>query len=138
MQRLRGLPEVTKAEMAGSLRRWKETIGDLDLIVGSGSGIRLYRNGGGSNHWLKVRLRGADCNRSAIGARVTVRWNGREQIREIEGGMGTASQNSLDAEFGFGQYKGTVEVIIRWPCGKVESLPSVGLDKLLDVAEKKE
>lgn len=36
VQRLRGLPEVTKAEMAGSLRRWKETIGDLDLIVGAG------------------------------------------------------------------------------------------------------
>lgn len=35
VQRLRGLPEVTKAEMAGSLRRWKETIGDLDLIVGA-------------------------------------------------------------------------------------------------------
>lgn len=35
VQRLRGVPAVAKAEMAGSLRRWRETVGDLDLIVGA-------------------------------------------------------------------------------------------------------
>lgn len=32
---LRQLPEVTRAEVAGSLRRLKETVGDLDFIVAS-------------------------------------------------------------------------------------------------------
>jgi DNA polymerase (family 10) len=32
-QRLRSLPGVTAAEPAGSVRRWKETVGDLDLLV---------------------------------------------------------------------------------------------------------
>ncbi len=33
---LRELPGVRKAELAGSLRRWKPTIGDLDLVAASG------------------------------------------------------------------------------------------------------
>lgn len=32
LERLRGLPQVQKAEIAGSLRRRKETIGDVDLV----------------------------------------------------------------------------------------------------------
>lgn len=32
---LRELPGVEKAEIAGSLRRWRETVGDLDLIAAS-------------------------------------------------------------------------------------------------------
>ena len=32
---LRTLPEVQRAEAAGSLRRWRSTIGDLDLVVAS-------------------------------------------------------------------------------------------------------
>jgi DNA polymerase (family 10) len=32
---LRELPAVEKAEVAGSLRRWRETVGDLDLIAAS-------------------------------------------------------------------------------------------------------
>jgi len=35
LQRLRALPVVSKAEMAGSLRRWRETVGDIDLLVGA-------------------------------------------------------------------------------------------------------
>jgi DNA polymerase (family 10) len=33
--RLRDIPGVKAAEAAGSLRRWRETVGDLDLLVGS-------------------------------------------------------------------------------------------------------
>lgn len=32
-KRLRNLPEVEQAVVAGSVRRWKETIGDLDILV---------------------------------------------------------------------------------------------------------
>lgn len=33
LERLSALPGVTAAEAAGSLRRWRETVGDLDLLV---------------------------------------------------------------------------------------------------------
>jgi DNA polymerase (family 10) len=35
LSRLAALPAVETAEAAGSLRRWRETVGDLDLLVGS-------------------------------------------------------------------------------------------------------
>ncbi len=34
LSRLRKIPGVQAAEAAGSLRRWRETVGDLDLLVG--------------------------------------------------------------------------------------------------------
>jgi DNA polymerase (family 10) len=36
LQHLRDAPAVARAEMAGSLRRWRDTVGDLDLLVGAG------------------------------------------------------------------------------------------------------
>ena len=33
--KLRGMPGVRQAELGGSLRRWRETIGDIDLVVAS-------------------------------------------------------------------------------------------------------
>lgn len=35
LNRLRELPQVEGAEAAGSLRRWRETVGDLDILVGA-------------------------------------------------------------------------------------------------------
>ena len=35
LNRLRELPQVAQAEAAGSLRRWRETVGDLDILVGA-------------------------------------------------------------------------------------------------------
>lgn len=37
LERLKSLDFVVEAELAGSLRRWRETIGDLDLVVASGA-----------------------------------------------------------------------------------------------------
>jgi DNA polymerase (family 10) len=36
-EKLKALPGVTSAEPAGSVRRWRETVGDLDLLVGAPS-----------------------------------------------------------------------------------------------------
>ncbi len=60
--------------------------GDLDiLIVNQNEPPSLLRNDvSGSNHWLKVKLRGVKSNRSAIGARVTVRYGGKVQVQEVQ------------------------------------------------------
>jgi DNA polymerase (family X) len=45
LERLRALPGVAAAEPAGSLRRWRETVGDLDLLVAAkrpGEVIRAF------------------------------------------------------------------------------------------------
>lgn len=35
LEHMRSVPGVVAAEAAGSLRRWRETVGDIDLVVGS-------------------------------------------------------------------------------------------------------
>ena len=114
--------------------------GDLDLVVGrwASEPIRLFRNelSKNGNHWLKVKLLGADCNRAAIGARVTVKAGAATYLREIEGGTGTTCQNSLTAHFGLGKHDSEVEVVIRWPCGKTQRLTAKP-DQLLTLEEQR-
>ncbi|MHC4778137.1 MAG: FG-GAP-like repeat-containing protein [Planctomycetota bacterium] len=91
--------------------------GDIDLVVCGTSGPRLFINRGNGNRWLRVRVVGGPrSNRAAIGARVSIRYGGgMGQIREIKGGRGTTSQDSLTAHFGLGDYSGVVEVTVRFP-----------------------
>jgi DNA polymerase (family 10) len=41
LERLRAIPDVRRADLAGSLRRMAETIGDVDLLVASGAPARI-------------------------------------------------------------------------------------------------
>ena len=116
--------------------------GDMDFVVEGSSypnsfyEIRLYRNDGTPNKWLKINLRGCWSNWAGIGARVTVTNGTVTQMREVEGGTGTgSSQNSLPIEFGFDDYSGTVDVQIRWPNGLVQDILGVTLNQTLDVTE---
>lgn len=43
LQQLRALPGVRQAEAAGSLRRWRETVGDLDLLVAAAEPAEVTR-----------------------------------------------------------------------------------------------
>ena len=114
--------------------------GDMDLAVAGvakNSNIKLFRNDlqKERGHWLEVRLEGSDCNRAAIGARVTVKVGDKKYIREVEGGTGTTCQNSLTCHFGLGAYDREAEVTIRWQCGGVQQV-TTAVDKLISVKEK--
>jgi len=112
--------------------------GDLDLyLANSGSANKLFRNEGvaAGNHWLHVDLVGKQSNRSGIGARVRVVAGGIGQIREISGGSGFDSQNSLTAEFGLGAATTVDSLIIRWPSGAEQWLTNVVADQVLEVKE---
>ncbi len=60
--------------------------GDLDLAVGGGEGLRLFRNDGNENHWLHVKVVGHESNHAAIGARVTIipTLEDDDQVRHTE------------------------------------------------------
>jgi hypothetical protein len=111
--------------------------GDLDLYVANMNGAnRLFLNQKGStNHWLHVNLVGTVSNRSAIGARVRAVASGLSQIREISGGSGYMSQNSLTAEFGLGSRTSVDTLEIRWPSGTIQKLTGVPVDTLLVITE---
>jgi hypothetical protein len=88
----------------------------------------------GSHHWIKVKLRGVQSNRSAIGARVTVRYGDRLQAQEVMGQSSYMSCNDTRLHFGLGAAS-VADIEIRWPLGKVERFTGVSADQLVWVTE---
>jgi enediyne biosynthesis protein E4 len=110
--------------------------GDVDiLIVNQNEPPSLLRNDvTGKNHWIKVRLKGVKSNRSAIGARVTVRYGDRVQAQEVLSQSSYLSVNDSRLHFGLGDVE-AVDIDIRWPLGQVEKLTKVPVDRLIHVTE---
>jgi hypothetical protein len=110
--------------------------GDLDvLIVNHNEPPSLLRNDiSGGNRWIKVKLTGVKSNRSAIGARVTVRYAGKVQAQEVLGQSSYLSVNDSRLHFGLGSAT-SVDIEIRWPLGVVEKLAGVGVNQLVYVTE---
>jgi hypothetical protein len=103
--------------------------GDLDLMTGG----KLFRNPGGSNHWLKVRLHGGGkVNRAAIGAQVRIAVGEEVLTRQVEGATGQGNQNDLTLHFGLGKHDGEVEVQVRWPDGTRQAVKSRA-DRMVEV-----
>lgn len=83
-----------------------------------GDHTRLLRNESGTNHWLKVSVRGHRTNRMGLGTRLTV-WNGSQRIgtQELNIGYGYASGQPAVAHFGLGQTK-RVTIEASFPDGR--------------------
>ncbi len=110
--------------------------GDMDiLIVNQNEPPSLLRNDvSGGHHWIKVKLAGVKSNRSAIGARVTVRYGGNVQAQEVLSQSSYLSVSDTRLHFGLGAAK-TADIEIRWPMGQVEKLTAVAPDQLIYVTE---
>ena len=110
--------------------------GDLDMLVmNQNEPPSLIRNDApAGNHWLKVRLEGTKSNRSAIGARVLVRYGGKVQAQELMSQSSYCSANDTRLHFGLGPAT-TADVEVRWPSGLVESFKSVAGNQLVTLRE---
>jgi hypothetical protein len=110
--------------------------GDLDILVmNQNEPPSLLRNDApAGNHWLKVRLEGTKSNRSAIGARVLVRYGGKVQAQELMSQASYCSSNDPRLHFGLGA-AATADVEVHWPSGIVESFKSVAANQLIKVRE---
>jgi hypothetical protein len=67
---------------------------------------------------------------------VTVTQGEQQQIREVEGGKGTMSQNSLVQHFGFGHADTPVTVEVEFGPRSRVVLKNVKPDQLITVEEK--
>lgn len=110
--------------------------GDLDLVVGSSSGLHLFRNDTrNKNHWLKVKVIGTKHNAAGIGAQVAVSQGKKRHLREVEGGKGTTNQNSLIQHFGLGNSNQPVTIVVRFGPNSQIFLENVIPDQLITVTE---
>jgi hypothetical protein len=110
--------------------------GDMDvLIMNVNEPPTLLRNDAPpGNHWIKIRLEGTKSNRSAIGARVLVRYGGKVQVQEVLSGCSFLSSNDPRLHFGLGAAT-TADIEVHWPSGLVEHLGAAAADQLLTLRE---
>ena len=111
--------------------------GVLDVVVANQRGpLLIYKNTvQPGRHWIQIALEGTSSNRSAIGARVELQWNGQTQVQEVQGGNGFSSQNDRRLHYGLGSATKIDRMVIRWPSGKSQTIESPAVDKLLSVKE---
>ncbi|HLX84669.1 MAG TPA: CRTAC1 family protein [Terriglobales bacterium] len=111
--------------------------GVLDVVVANQKGpLLVYKNTvTPANEWMELELEGTASNRSAIGAQVTLFWNGQKQVQEVSGGSGFAAQNDRRLHFGFGQNPRVEKAIIRWPSGKLQTIDQPATRQLHKIKE---
>jgi hypothetical protein len=111
--------------------------GVLDVIVANQRGpLLIYKNTvKAGNDWVEFALEGTASNRSAIGAQVTLYWNGQQQVQQVSGGSGFAAQNDRRVHFGLGQNPHLEKAVIRWPSGRMQTLTDLAPGKLYNIKE---
>jgi len=88
----------------------------------------------GGHHWLKVKLIGTKSNRSAIGARVLVRYGKKTQAQALTSQSSFYSSNDPRLHFGLGP-ETTADIEIHWPNGLRENLKGIAADQLVTIQE---
>lgn len=73
-----------------------------------------------NNQWLTLQLIGTQCNRSAIGTRVTLTTNHGKQVRQIKGGSSFASSNDSRIFFGIAENATITQLEVRWAGGATQ------------------
>ena len=95
----------------------------------------LLQNTGGRGNWILLSLTGTTSNRSAIGARVTVRAGDHQQTQEVRSGGGYISQSDFRLHFGLGNADKADLIEIRWPSGLTQKLENVAGNRILKIRE---
>ena len=119
--------------------------GDVDIYVPVGGAFigdqwhnLFYQNTGTGNNYLTLKLVGVKSNRDGIGAKVTLSIGDRTIYREVSGGCGFGSTNSLPLEIGLGMHTKVDTLEIVWPSGQVDTHRNLSVNQKLIVTEGKE
>jgi hypothetical protein len=96
----------------------------------------LHNEGGNKQNWIKIKLVGTKCNRTAIGARVRVVTGNHSQMDEVHSGGSVMSQSDLRLHFGLGKAQ-TVDLLeVKWPTTqKIERFTQMKANQILTIRE---
>ena len=118
--------------------------GDVDIYVPVGGAFigdqwhnLFYQNTGTGNNYLTLKLVGVKSNRDGIGAKVTLSVGDRTIYREVSGGCGFGSTNSLSLEMGLGKHIKVDTLEIVWPSGQTDTHRNLSVNQKLVVTEGK-
>lgn len=95
----------------------------------------LYKNNGGTNNWISLRLQGVTSNRSAIGARIHCYANGMVQTREVSSTSGEYTGSTLVQTFGIGSASAIDRIEIEWPSGIRQVITNPATNQIYNILE---
>jgi hypothetical protein len=110
--------------------------GDVDILVmNRNEPPSLLRNDAPpGNRWIKIRLEGTKSNRSAIGARVVLRYGGKVQAQAVTSQCSYLSVNDPRLHFGLGD-AASADAEIFWPSGARETYRRLAAGQLHTIHE---
>jgi hypothetical protein len=113
--------------------------GKIDVFVGNNgeAPVLLKNNTGDGNHWVGLKLQGTDCNRDAVGARLTWSVNGtvRRKLRNA-GGSYLSAHDPRDV-IGLGTATKLDYLEIAWPrpSQRKERFENLPIDRYVTIVE---
>lgn len=115
--------------------------GALDVLVSNNgeAPLLLHNEAATGNHWVGLHLEGTDCNRDAVGAKVTWTAGGKTFTRTRTGGGSYLASHDPRMVLGLGSATKVDSAEIRWPqpSGRIEKLADVPIDRYSRVVEGK-
>ncbi len=107
------------------------------LILNMNDPPSLLKNiGGNKQNWIKLKLIGTNCNRTAIGARAYVVTGKHRQMDEVHSGGSVMSQSDLRLHFGIGQAQKVDLIEVKWPTTwKIERFSNIDANQILTIKE---
>ncbi len=110
--------------------------GRLDVLISTNAGpAALFRNVGGANESLRIKLVGTKSNRDGLDSVVGVTAGGTTQDKMLTSGSSYLSSSELALTFGLGQNTRADKVEIRWPSGQIDHLANVSAGQTITVKE---
>jgi hypothetical protein len=134
-----GLPFVGKSHGTNCADLFGD--GRLSVIIAAGGAYpgdlltaSVYQPKELTGNYLNVRLTGTKSNRSAIGARITIRMGDKLQMREVGGGTNFGCL-PLEQHFGLGNVTKIDAMEIRWPSGLKQRFENPPVNRSIKITE---
>jgi len=108
---------------------------DIALSTSNGPAYLFQNSGKNGNNSLRLELEGAISNRSAIGAKVTIKAGALTQTYNVRSGDSYCSQSELPITVGLGTAAKADSVTIEWPSGTKTALDALDAGQIYHVVE---
>jgi len=111
--------------------------GDLDLVVNNlNQEAYVYENNAEktNNHYLRVKTVGPPMNLQGLGAMVSIKYEGGQQMEQVKLNRGYLGTVEPIIHFGLGQVQAIEELKVEWLDGKVSTIknPAINTEVTVD------
>lgn len=135
-----GLADLAPHSARGACFEDFDEDGDIDVVILNSREAptllrNLYYEQGGTNHYLRIALRGTNTNRDGVGARVEVTAGDLVLVDEVHSGRGYQSHWGSWLHFGLGTHDRVDRIQVHWLGGQREVFPGSPADRLITLVE---